>query len=62
MNKILIKAKIRSDFIFFKETNNKGIKEGRLLRDEFWEWLKEKTKIYDRIILIENDELLTQKI
>lgn len=65
MKTIKIRAKMKSDFVYFVETIeedklNQNIKKGRLLRTEFWKLLEEKTRIYDRIALIlENEEILT---
>lgn len=64
MKTIKIRAKMKSDFVYFVETSeedklNQNVKKGRLLRDEFWKLLEEKTHIYDKIaLIIENETIL----
>jgi predicted PolB exonuclease-like 3'-5' exonuclease len=56
MEIIKIKARIKSDFVYFIEVNSMGVKRGKLLFNEFFEWLREKAKIYGKLaILIEPD-------
>lgn len=59
-----IYAKMKSDFVEFREQVIKENKEsiwkvGKLDTKNFWEWIKRKTIIYDKVALvIENDEVL----
>ena len=59
-----IYAKMKSDFVEFKEQVIKENKEsiwkmGKLNTEDFWKWIKRKTTIYDKVALvIINDELL----
>ena len=62
MTTIKIHAKLKSDFVIFKEVSDNGVKGGRLLKTEFFKWLEEKTNIYDKIaLIIENNELIVAK-
>lgn len=64
MKTIKIRAKMKSDFVYFIETSqedklNQNVKKGRLLRTEFFKLLEEKARIYDKIaLIIENEEIL----
>lgn len=49
----IIRAKQDKEFVYFVELDNnfKGIKKGRLKRKEFFEWLNNKTKIYEKVLI-----------